>query len=212
MNKLFSILVFGVLTFSIVSCNVSFEPKDTIPECDFSGVKTFTMTDFGLTLPNIQSANVAFHNAFNIGGVIYNLNTLLDTKGDYRYPDNEAAVFGKLLADGTQCKGEKPFKYKTGNPNVSINSVTVPAPSNVGFYGEVTIKAKTDSFREQGAGYNQGFYIRWEVVENDPDNFVTGNIQGEKIPFDYNADMMYIPDIQEPIYMDGNYQLPSEPL
>lgn len=192
------------------SCDeFALDPVDPIPECDFSAKKTYTMTDFNLVLPNIQSANVAFFNAFNNGGIIYNLNTLLETKGDYRYPENEAAVYGKMTADGSECKGEKEFEYKEGNPNVMSNSVAVPVPANNDFYGEVTVKARTDSFREQGSGYNQGFYIRWEVTENDSDNYVEGNLMGEKIAFDWDEDMMYIPEIQEPIYIDGNYGLPS---
>ncbi|WP_156100704.1 hypothetical protein [Gillisia sp. Hel_I_29] len=212
MKRLLQLMSFMALFIFLGSCRFDGGYTDnTPPDCDFSATKTYTMTNFSLGLPNIQSTNVAFNIAFNNGGVIYNLNTLLETKGDYRYPENEAAVYGKMTADGSECKGEKEFEYNEGDSNVMSNSVAVPVPSNSSFYGEVTVKAKTDSFREQGSGYNQGFYVRWEVTENDGDNFVEGNIQGEKINFDYDQDMMYIPEIQEPIYIDGNWGLPSEP-
>lgn len=212
MKKISRILYFLSISIFIVGCEWTPGPDDVVlvSECDFSDTKTYTMTDIGLELPYIQAGNVAFHNAFNIGGVIYNLNTLLETKGDYRYPENDAAVYGKFTADGTYCKGEEEFEYKDGDPNVMMNSVSVPIPASTNFQGEVTIKSKTDSFREQGSGYNHGFYVRWEVTENDPDNFIDGNLKGEKIGFDWDQDMMYIPEIQEPIYIDGNWGLPSE--
>ena len=211
MKRLLQLMPFVALILFLGSCRYTEGATSNAPDCDFSATETYTMTDFSLGLPNIQSANVAFYIAFNNGGVIYNLNTLLETKGDYRYPENEAAVYGKMTADGSECKGEKEFEYKEGDSNVMSNSVAVPVPSNSSFYGEVTIKAKTDSFREQGLGYNQGFYVRWEVTENDPDNFVEGNIQVEKINIDFDEDMMYIPEIQEPIYIDGKWGLSSEP-
>ncbi|WP_405199299.1 hypothetical protein [Christiangramia sp. LLG6405-1] len=212
MKKLSHIFFLMIFLIFFVSCDGIDDIIDTEPvtECEFSETKTYTFTNFNLEIPNIQSANVGFHIAFNNGGIIYNLNTLLETKGNYRYPENEAAVYGKMTADGSECKGEKEFEYREGNQNVMSNSVSVPVPANYDFYGEVTVKSKTDSFLEQGSGYNQGFYVRWEVTENDPNN-LDGNLMGEKIRFDWDEDMMYIPEIEEPIYIGGNYGLPSEP-
>lgn len=154
---------------------------------------------------------MAFNNAFNVGPTIYDLNTVLDPKGDYRSPENRSKVSGSLRADGTLCKGDKPFNYSKGNPNVLSSSIRVPAPSNAGFSGELSVIVKTDSFREQGSGNNQGFYVRWETSSNNPDLFVSGNIYGEKIPFDLDADQLYIAD--EPINNDGGYDhLGGEPI
>lgn len=213
MKKLLFLMCTVTSTFFVIGCG-GFDPGvEPIPQCDFSGTEEIFFTDFGLRLPNIQYTNVAFHNAFNVGGTIYNLNTVLDPKGDYRFTENRSEIRGSLRADGTLCKGDKPFLYRSNNPNVLSNSIKVPAPSNTNFSGEVTIIIKTDSFREQGSGNNNhGFYVRWETTANNPDIFVNGNILGEKVGFDWDLDLIYIPD-EEPIYSDGGYDhLGGEPI
>ena len=97
------------LTFLNIGCEGFSPDGDTIPLCDFSGTEEIFFTEFGLRLPNIQYDNVAFNNAFNVGPTIYDLNTVLDPKGDYRSPENRSKVSGSLRADGTLCKGDKPL-------------------------------------------------------------------------------------------------------
>ena len=192
------------LTLSNIGCKPPLGDPDTVPQCEFSRTKEITFTDFGLRLPYIQSANVAFNNAFNVGGIIYNLNTVLDTKGDYRYPNSNAQVIGNIKVDGA-CKGEKPFYYKKNNPNVLNNSVIVPAPEIDEFGGEVSITVATDSFREQGSANKMGFYVRWDVRAHDPDHFVNGNILGEKVGFNWDDDATILFVNDEPIYNGGGY-------
>lgn len=85
MKKLVLLMCICTLTILNMSCDRDFGDSGTIPMCDFSGTEDIFFTEFGLRLPNIQYANVAFNNAFNVGATIYDLNTVLDPKGDYRY-------------------------------------------------------------------------------------------------------------------------------
>lgn len=196
------ILFSGLLT----GCgDVHLGGTDPIPECEFDEPVTFTMGDFGLTIPAYTSP--AFNNAFNVGGIIYNLNTVLDAKGDYGFQSNKAKVTGKLVSDGENCKGTNSFSYSKGDSRVLANSIIVDAPSNTSFSGEVSVTIRTDDFMDVYSN-NQAFYIRWRVAENDPDKFVNGNLTGEKVSYNPDFESIYIPR-DELIYYDGRTQLIS---
>lgn len=195
-----------LLSFLVVGCgDVTFEGGETIPECKFDEPTTYTMGDIGLSIPSYTSTY--FRNIFNVGGVIYNLNTVLDGKGDYGFESSKAKVSGKLISDGENCKGTSTFSYdKYDDDKVLASSVIINTPSNAPFSGEVSITIRTDDFIEQYTS-NQAFYVRWRVVEND-DNFVDGNLTGEKISYNPDFQSIYIPR-EETIYLDGKYQLIS---
>lgn len=197
-------LILLLLAFTIYSCgDPNLAPsEDLIPQCEFDTTETIEFTNFGLKIPPFGMSTY-FTNVFN-QDIIYDLNQILETDGDYRILNpSMASISGNLKSDGKYCKGEKPFLYKKGNENILLNSIKVPAPSSTGFQGEVSITVRTDDFQDyNGSIY---YYVRWNTTSNDPDQFVDGDLEGEKVPFDTEGFLIMPPD--QPLYIDGTYQL-----
>lgn len=193
---------------SVTSCDEpNFEQDEpTIPQCDYSSYEEIQMGDFGLKIP--EEMSYGFKIAFNSRDVLYNLNTVLETQGNFGYTtDLRAMIKFNLVSDGQTCKGDESDTYYKGNENVLISSVKIPKPSNAAFYGSVTITIRTDDFNEDVENY-PGYYVRWTATDNDGNNWADdGNLLGEKFPIDYDGEqMVYIPR-DEPIYNDGRNQL-----
>jgi hypothetical protein len=173
----------------------------TPPRCNFDSQQEIAMTDFGLRIPSGMSTY--FKNVFN-QDVIYDLIQILDTDGNYSFDGiSKASISGNIKSDGKYCIGEKPFAYSKGNPNVMINSIKVPEVTNTGFHGEVTITIRTDEFHDDSGGVIY-YYVRWKTSSNNPDQFVNGDLMGEKVTVAATGGV-FIP-ADDPIYLDGQYQ------
>lgn len=202
--KRFFTLIFGIMLFGFNSCDKpgGFDGP-IIPQCDFSEPRQYTFGDFSLRIP--RGTTPYFEQRFPLDKIVYDLNNVLEVNGDFDYTSSNAEVRGKAISDGYYCKGENPFVYKKGSPNVLIQGIIVDVPSNTTFEGEVKVVVRTDDFREV-SGSGVAYYVRWETVENDGDSWINGNLLGEKKSFDPYGDLMLLTPDNGYIYNDGSNQ------
>ena len=208
-NKLF--LKFSVFLLLIFGWGCD-NPPDlgglAVPTCDFSSSEQFPFENFGLKLPSQMSSY--FYQVFPYTQEIYNLNSVLETSGDWDFSKNIASVSVNMTSNGDYCNGENYVKYgKNDTDHVLPNSLILPVPEE-GFYGEIDVTIRTDDFREYLTN-DPVSYVRWRVVTSDS-NFLDGDILGYKYTYNPDTSAIILPG-DEPIY-DGTcgcYALPSNP-
>jgi len=177
------------------------EPQDF--SCEWNIEKTIPFNDLQLRIPSYGMSNY-FNNQFpesQTDGIIRQLTTVMDTRGDYMTskPSN-ASLKTTLKLEGTGCIGEKTVTYYQGSPKISGNTVTIPFVSNDVFAGEVTIILRSDVFQDYANG--SSYQVIWRMTGNDPDN-VNGNVYGSKTGFAGDTQSIILPD-DEPVIIEGN--------
>jgi hypothetical protein len=118
-NLLLIIITIATLT----SCEPDI-PQDTkpIPDCAFDSKRRVVLYDLKLNDPTGMSfyySNIAFPT-----NAMKGLSTVLQTKGNYDSKKTSSLISIKILADGKDCKGEKGYKYKSGNQDVNFNNIS----------------------------------------------------------------------------------------
>jgi hypothetical protein len=203
-TRLLLLAIFMAVIFQ--SCRERNFGEDPQPEiaCEWNEEKNITFYDLQLRIPSSGMSNFFLNMFPESDGIIRQLTTIINTRGDYAPSGtSKASIQTSLKVEGTGCYGEKVVIYYKGNSNISANALTVPFISNDVFAGEVTIRLKSDVFIDYTN--NSSYQVLWTTTGNDPDN-VNGNIYGNRLTYNYDSQSIIIRRDQ-PIIIDGGEQL-----
>lgn len=152
-------------------------PEPEIPPCEWDDTEMITDYDLTLGFPGgLSSLHLSLIPFDRIERSFLNI---LETDGNAE-PASTSRLNGTMTPDGSQCTGSRSFNYEKGNPNVFINQVNVPFPSNADFVGDVALQLRTDLFVNT-VGPGACYYIKWDGASINPEWGLDVDQMGVKI-------------------------------
>ncbi|QTE23848.1 hypothetical protein [Polaribacter cellanae] len=171
-----TLILFLLILFLLSNCKkVDLAKQPIIPVCEFGSKEYINFYDLKLRHPDGLSA--AHLNSIPIDKIYRNLESVFEGHGAADYASS--IIKGKVISDGSFCKGFEKFKFEKGDKKISGSTLQIPFVSNSGFKGEVSVKMRSPTFYNE-KGSASYYYVLWEKSSNELNNIV-GDITGKKM-------------------------------